>query len=1370
MLTSGLYITLSLISFYVEADVIRVSPINGKDTNDCLWSLSDCATLDFALAGIHPHSMTNVTIYLARSTYLLEAKYAVGTFKEMKRFELIGYEGMASIKCVGMTGFSFIESDNIYFENIIISHCGSLHNSSSSDSDATDEFRTSYIEFLVGVYFLLCNNVTLNYVTVSNSPGTGVVFYSTGGNNTIRFSNFFQNGANQHELYHEGGGGVAIEFLYCVPGDSECANAKGSTIPIGNKREITYEIQNCTFTDNQGTSQFVNGTDAFITPILNHNVALGRGGGLGVVFKGDSENIHISVQFCEFNNNSAVWGGGALFEYQDNASNNTVVVETTTFIDNKCEYDPCSYEGTGGGGIRVSFAGLSGLVKNNKMELNELMFLNNEAYFGGGVSVTSIPEDVQTNQISFEEVSWKGNKARLGSAVDLAVWDLFLSGLVVKSSFKNCIFENNSVDYTEKFGTAVGTGTIYTDTVPITFIGYVRCSNNQGSCVYSVEAAVEFAENTIGTFENNAAYNGGGIALFSSAYIITNRNSYLEFRNNKASIHGGAIYWEGIGNRYLVSSRNCFIQYKDTLIHPLEWPVKFMFDGNTAGVTGKDIFGTTLLGCLWGSNPYRRLIQEGMEFDEIFNWNSTIWIYTNFTNISISTAPSHFIKDGKTNCGSPYYMQAVPGKLTQLSIRMTDDKYVLFPPESLVFSAVVNGTENGTQYLASGELPFTGREGEILEYNIATLQPRIISSKVILELQQCPYGFAFNPHNETCIGAGYPYMQTHTNYTASIQRGYWVGSVDDEVVVSQCFFCPFNKDLPPTNYILLPNDEKQLAKFFCGGLQRNGSLCQQCIEGYAPAISSEQYKCVECSDDNTSYAWVLFILGKYLPITIILVIALIFNISVTSGLANSFVVFAQLVSTTFGVDSGQILNYSSITPSAEILRRLYVSLYGLWNLDFFESFDILLHCLGKNVTVLNLLILRYVTAAYPLLLLFIVGFILTLYDRSNRVVVFFLKPLHRLMARFFQVFNLKRSIMDTFATFIVLSYAKFAVTSAYLLYPSPLIIANGETVKYVSYLDSTKVYTSLEYAPYFSAALAISLIIGLLLPTVLLLYSLKPFHRFLQNHRLAFLLPGEKTKYFLNSFYHCYKDGRDGGHDRRYFASLYFFVRFILIYSYAVAFNWIIQFMVQQVLLTVVIIVISIFQPYKNNFFNVVDAIMFGNLAMINIFSIYQTYLDVANFPLSPTCFYIQIILVFLPLVYILSILFYTRCYKFWVKKFSNARKVRKLRRRRSKSTEKSKTLLDDFSFGEFMENVDAEGRFTQVKYHGPLQPDELNRDVGDQDGNSSARVTPLSSSVHLSKDYHMIDELEEPININDESRPHIMITSFQEGNYDCVK
>ena len=55
-----------------------------------------------------------------------------------------------------------------------------------------------------------------------------------------------------------------------------------------------------------------------------------------------------------------------------------------------------------------------------------------------------------------------------------------------------------------------------------------------------------------------------------------------------------------------------------------------------------------------------------------------------------------------------------------------------------------------------------------------------------------------------CVSASLPYIQTHSDFSASIQRGYWIGTVKNEIVVSECFFCPFNKEFPSTNYIDLP--------------------------------------------------------------------------------------------------------------------------------------------------------------------------------------------------------------------------------------------------------------------------------------------------------------------------------------------------------------------------------------------------------------------------------------------------------------------------------------------------------------------------------------------------------------------------------------
>ena len=88
------------------------------------------------------------------------------------------------------------------------------------------------------------------------------------------------------------------------------------------------------------------------------------------------------------------------------------------------------------------------------------------------------------------------------------------------------------------------------------------------------------------------------------------------------------------------------------------------------------------------------------------------------------------------------------------------------------------------------------------------------------------------------------FILTHSDLTASIQRGNWIGYRKD--VASQCAYCPYNPDLSHTSYVTLPSRNNDLEAFFCDGLNRKGILCGQCKEGYGPVVNSDQYRCVKC--------------------------------------------------------------------------------------------------------------------------------------------------------------------------------------------------------------------------------------------------------------------------------------------------------------------------------------------------------------------------------------------------------------------------------------------------------------------------------------------------------------------------------------------
>ena len=155
------------------------------------------------------------------------------------------------------------------------------------------------------------------------------------------------------------------------------------------------------------------------------------------------------------------------------------------------------------------------------------------------------------------------------------------------------------------------------------------------------------------------------------------------------------------------------------------------------------------------------------------------------------------------------------------------------------------------------------------------------------------------------------------------------------------------------------------------------------------------------------------------------------------------------------------------------------------------------------------------------------------------------------------------------------------------------------------------------------------------MPLILLFYSLRAVYSCLTRLKLKFLLPGPRFQMFLNVFYNCYKDGTDGTLDLRFFASLYFGLRVIIIGAYSIAPSWEVQYVMQQMICTVGILLFVAFQPYKYHGYNFLDATAFSLLAVINIITFYNRYLAAVGLSPSPLTYWLQTVLIFLPLIYI---------------------------------------------------------------------------------------------------------------------------------------
>ena len=119
----------------------------------------------------------------------------------------------------------------------------------------------------------------------------------------------------------------------------------------------------------------------------------------------------------------------------------------------------------------------------------------------------------------------------------------------------------------------------------------------------------------------------------------------------------------------------------------------------------------------------------------------------------------------------------------------------------------------------------------------------------------------------------------------------------------------------------------------CGFLNRHGRLCGQCKPNTSIHAYTYDMKCYPCS----SKLWieVLKYIGfAYLPLTVFLVIVVVFHISVTSPVMNVPVLCCQLLSMPFALRL--IWQVSLKYPLLRHFIQILGTLYGIWNLDFFS--------------------------------------------------------------------------------------------------------------------------------------------------------------------------------------------------------------------------------------------------------------------------------------------------------------------------------------------------------------------------------------------------------------------------------------------------
>ena len=392
-------------------------------------------------------------------------------------------------------------------------------------------------------------------------------------------------------------------------------------------------------------------------------------------------------------------------------------------------------------------------------------------------------------------------------------------------------------------------------------------------------------------------------------------------------------------------------------------------------------------------------------------------------------------------------------------------------------------------------------------------------------------------------------------------------SKTDHMVVGECFYTcshssQYDCGIAPTN---------------CTSLNRRGTLCGDCDNDTLPPAYSYDMECIKCSHN---YGLLKYIAVAFLPLTIFIAIVLIFRISIVSPKLRGFVLYCQIYAAPINVRP-ILLSSKHRSALFNAIARVYITLFGVWNLDFFRTLypGICLH-----LTELQVLALDYLVAVYPMVVIITAYVLVSLHYHGFRPVLALWRPFHCLFARFRQEWNIQTSIVDAFVTFFILSTTKMFNVSFDLLIPTQLYIASGDSLnRQRLYYNPNIIYMGDHHLKFALIALAVFTVFILIPFILLMMTSCSKYSR---------------LRECLYPFQKYYKDGTEGTADCRWFSSFYIMMFMITFVTYTFALN-IMMYYICVVLFIIPAVVVLIVEPYKEEHYNKLDSVVYLWISLV---------------------------------------------------------------------------------------------------------------------------------------------------------------------------
>ena len=986
--------------------------------------------------------------------------------------------------------------------------------------------------------FLDCVKVSVTGASFSSGPAVGLALVNVSGSAFISSTQFVDHGHHRKPAV-----GLLIH--------------KQSAAKPGK-----FQISNCTFSSNTNAdASNIDGErlDRAVYKSCTGHYG-GRGGGLVILVEGSGGNV-IELVKAVFKNNTGCIGGGAYVSISGStgpADANVLNIADVTFESN--------FAYKLGGGLYLDDGDNSSTFNTAfQIVITRTIFDQNNATNAAGLAYKSIGElPFSTNYtVQLSECSFTNNTAYdTGGA-----FGFYRSSLAYDSDDKpitvqmeNCLVQDNYHRFTGP-SIILGIGVIFTEGVNIAFSGTTpgtHIKNNYGTAILASSAWV--AMNGSVDITSNTGIRGGAVHLVGSSRFVVRNGLNLKFSDNHAQLYGGAVFHSypalGVGQ-----DRYCIFEYdQKSITNPAKWLANISFTNNTAGISGNAIFFSSPASCFVSNSQPPSNETSTYHFVGIEPQVTSSPVRLEFTSDNCSAVnPTVMLGESmklKVTAYDIFNNSVNAPVMVSLACKDQPDEQC---PYTLAGTTLVTTNLERTTFFIKGPEPSNDQVTLVWQ----TLENGPVSLAFLdVNIRQCRFGYVYNDMDQKCVCFNSPHVHCdETSYTSCVEEGYWFGEVNNDsmYVVVPCPFgncnytggCPTNNCAGMPSFCTLYNKDRDA---LCYG-NRSGILCSQCKNN-----ANFAFDAIQCStSDPLTGLWsILLFLVFWFALCVALLVIVRLDFHIGSGQLYCFLFFFTVLQYFVG----------GTFPFIELYHiELVVTGFIQLNPKFFGLIPSISFPPDFNKW---FIVLSYV---HPLFL--------------GCVIMFLVCCARKYHLPFLQ----ERRGINAICILLYLSFFSLSQTSlsfiAPVIFPENIIRASIEPKIGYFKVDHHDRDTVIFLA---FAIIAILVQVTLVIPFLCLLIFSPLMIRFSVFGKLMQCL-----KPIIDEFQACYKDNYC-----RSFAGFYLAWRQIIFLIGLIEDNFVTIYLL-QISSIIMLLVLAIFQPYKKQRLNVLDALFVTDLILLSI-------------------------------------------------------------------------------------------------------------------------------------------------------------------------